>query len=169
MDIQTLEAIAQELNAAGVRYLVAGGLAVAAHGYLRFTADLDVVIALEPTNVLNAFAALARLGYRPLVPITAEQFADPEQRKRWIDEKGMQVLNLHSERFRTTPIDLFVTEPFDFSGEFAIAMEAEIAPGLALRFVSIDTLITMKEQAGRLKDLDDIEHLRILRDERYRS
>jgi len=119
--------------------------------------------------VLNAFAALADLGYRPLVPITAGQFADPEQRRRWIDEKGMQALNLHSERFRTTPIDLFVTEPFDFTVEYSSAMHAEIAPGLAVRFVSIDTLIAMKEQVGRANDLDDIEHLRILRDERNRS
>jgi len=31
----------------GVDYLIAGGLAVNAHAYLRFTADIDLVIALN--------------------------------------------------------------------------------------------------------------------------
>ncbi len=36
------------------------------------------------------------------------------------------------------------------------------APGLSVRFVSIETLISMKRSAGRAKDLDDIEHLQIV-------
>jgi len=47
-----------------------------AHGYLRFTKDVDVVIQLIPDNVTRAFAALGTLGYRPAAPVTAEQFAD---------------------------------------------------------------------------------------------
>lgn len=47
-------------TSAGVRYLVAGGLAVNAHGYVRFTADIDLVIALDADNIISAFAALAR-------------------------------------------------------------------------------------------------------------
>ena len=44
-----------------VRYLVAGGLAVVAHGYLRFTADVDLIVDLEPANVTRAVAALESL------------------------------------------------------------------------------------------------------------
>jgi hypothetical protein len=55
-----------------VRYLVAGGLAVAAHGYLRFTKEVDIVIRLIPDNIDRTFAALSSLGYRPSVPITKE-------------------------------------------------------------------------------------------------
>ena len=33
------------LNAASVRYLAAGGLAVNAHGFVRYTNDLDLVVA----------------------------------------------------------------------------------------------------------------------------
>lgn len=36
------------LNATGVRYLVVGGVAVVLHGHLRTTADLDLVVSLEP-------------------------------------------------------------------------------------------------------------------------
>jgi len=45
---RSVEAIVDALNAAGVRYLIAGGLAVVAHGYVRFTADVDLILDLEP-------------------------------------------------------------------------------------------------------------------------
>ena len=48
MKLTSFEALATALEAAGVRYLVAGGLAVGAHGYLRFTKDVDIVIQLIP-------------------------------------------------------------------------------------------------------------------------
>lgn len=41
------EAILAALNARGVRYVVVGGFAVAAHGVVRATADLDLVVELE--------------------------------------------------------------------------------------------------------------------------
>jgi len=74
--LASFKAIVRAFNDTGVRYLVAGGLAMNAHGYLRFTKDVDVVIQLIPDNVTRAFAALGTLGYRPAAPVTAEQFAD---------------------------------------------------------------------------------------------
>lgn len=166
MKLDTFEDVARVLNEADVRYLVAGGLAVNAHGYVRFTADIDLVIALDADNIHSAFAALARIGYRPAVPVTASQFADATERQRWIEEKGMQVLNFFSDRHRETSVDVFVYEPFDFEREFERALAGEIAPGVPARFVSIPTLIRMKEAAGRARDLDDIRHLRwMLEDE----
>ena len=43
MKLATFDAIVAALDGAGVRYLVAGGLAVNAHGYLRMTNDVDLV------------------------------------------------------------------------------------------------------------------------------
>ncbi|MCH7891199.1 MAG: hypothetical protein IH921_06830 [Gemmatimonadetes bacterium] len=54
MKLRTLEAIFAVLNGGGVRYLVAGGVAVNAHGYQRMTQDLDLVLDLERNNVLTA-------------------------------------------------------------------------------------------------------------------
>ncbi|HXF54788.1 MAG TPA: hypothetical protein VNK52_11755 [Hyphomicrobiaceae bacterium] len=132
-----------------MRFLVVGGLAVNAHGYLRLTADIGLVIALDPANIHTAFEALAGIGYRPSVPIRAEEFADAGLRKRWQREKGMQVLNFFSDRRPETSVDLFVHEPFDFAAEYRAALTAELRPGLPVRFVSIPTLIRMKEAAGR--------------------
>lgn len=164
MKLAAFEAVARALNAAGVRYLVAGGLAVNAHGYIRLTMDIDVVISLDGDNVHRAFAALADIGYRPSVAVTADAFARPEQRRRWREEKHMQVLSFYSDTFRATPVDVFVDEPFDFAEEAAAALRGDLVPGLSVGFVSIPTLIRMKQLAGRARDLDDIEHLRWLQE-----
>lgn len=169
MKVSSFESVVAALNQAGVRYLVAGGLAVNAHGYVRLTHDIDLVVQLEPENILAAFSALAGLGYRPLVPVTAAQFADPAQRAAWIRDKGMTVLNFHSELHQTATVDIFVSDPFDFASEYAAALQAEISPGTVVRFVSIDTLIAMKELANRARDRDDIEHLRMIQEEQSKQ
>jgi hypothetical protein len=75
MKLASFEALAAALETAGVRYLMAGGLAGGAHGYLRFTKGVDVVIQLIPDNIERAFAALGSLDYRPIVSTTRERFA----------------------------------------------------------------------------------------------
>lgn len=169
MKLASFEALVVALEEAGVRYLVAGGLAVNAHGYMRFTHDIDLVIQLRPDNVVSAFRAMASLSYQPRVPVTAVQFADEAQRRQWIAEKGMTVLNFHSDRHRETPLDVFVTEPFNFDSEYQAAPKQEIGLGLFVRFVSIPTLIAMKEVANRPIDGDDIQHLRWIMEEKRRG
>lgn len=169
MKLTSLEAIFRALNDAEVRYLVAGGLAVNAHGYLRYTKDVDLVVALKSDNIIEAFRALGALGYKPLVPITAEQFANSNLRQQWIDEKGMKVLNFFSDQHRETTLDMFVYEPFDFDTEYSAAMQGELNPGLYARFVSIPALIRMKEEANRPRDVDDIQHLRWILEDQNRN
>jgi hypothetical protein len=89
MELRSVEAVAGALNAAGVRYLVVGGLAVNAHGYLRTTVDLDLVVQLHPENVVRGLNALEGIGYKPRIPVTAEQFADQSLRDSWREEKGI--------------------------------------------------------------------------------
>jgi hypothetical protein len=160
MKLAAFEAVAQALDTAQVRYIVAGGLAVVAHGYIRLTVDIDLVIALDAENIRQSFRALAGLGYQPSVPIDAEAFARVEQRDRWREEKGMRVLNFHSDAFRGVSVDVFVYEPFDFEQEYGAALRADLLPGVTVHFASIPTLIRLKQAAGRARDLDDIEHLR---------
>jgi predicted nucleotidyltransferase len=163
--LASVEAIARALNDAGVPFIVVGGLAVVAHGYGRQTQDIDIVVRMEPETVRSAFRALETLGYRPRIPVTAEGFADPEQRRRWIVEKGMTVLSFHSDRHRETPVDVFVTEPFDFSEELRQAMVEEIAPGVNVRILRLESLLRLKQEAGRPQDLADVAELRLLHGE----
>ena len=161
MKLNSFEAIARVLNEASVRYLVVGGLAVNAHGYLRFTKDVDLVVQLIPDNVTRALDALATLGYRPLAPVTANQFSDRATREGWIRDKGMQVLQLWSNDHIETSVDIFVYEPFEFDDEYTNALIKPLYGSIDVRFVSIPTLIKMKEAAGRGLDKIDIEHLRM--------
>ncbi len=159
MKLTSFETLVKALDTAQVRYLVAGGLAVNAHGYLRFTKDVDFVVQLSTANAGKAFATMLAVGYRPLVPVTAEQFSDSAIRDAWIRDKGMQVLQFWSDEHRETPIDVFVTEPFPFDEEYERALLKPLG-AIPVRFVSIPTLIKMKLAAGRKQDMLDIEYLR---------
>src|SRR5690606_38102618 len=149
MRLKSFETIIRALNGAEVRYLIAGGLAVNAHGYLRFTKDVDLVIALETDNIHRAISALKKLGYRPAIPVEAEQFADAAIRQQWISEKGLTVFQLWSEDHIETPIDIFVKEPFDFDEEYHHALLKPLYGEMDVRFVSLQTLLRMKHAAGR--------------------
>ena len=46
--------------------------------------DLDLVLHLAPDNVRRAIRALEGLGYRPMIPVDAAEFANPERRREWI-------------------------------------------------------------------------------------
>jgi hypothetical protein len=164
LKLASLEAIVRTLNAAEVRYLVVGGLAVAAHGYGRVTFDIDLVVQLKPENVRRALKALQTLGYNPLVPERAEAFADPSTREKWIREKNILVFQLYSEQHRETQIDLFISEPFDFDSEYAQAKRTELSPGLEIPFVRLEALIEMKERAARPKDLEDLRQLQLVQE-----
>jgi len=157
--------IVQALNGEHVRYLIVGGLAVNAHGYLRYTNDVDLVLQLERANVLRGLAALARLGYRPKQPVTAAQFADAGQRESWIRDKAMLVFPLWCDQRVETPIDLFVREPFDFETEWMAAVQSEVSEGILAPFVRLSTLCDLKQQAGRPQDLADISQLRAIQNE----
>jgi len=166
MKLSTLEIILQELDSAGVRYLVAGGVATNAYGYQRLTQDLDLVIGMHRANILGALEALSRLGYRPTAPVNLEDFADPEKRREWINHKNMQVFSLASDAHPDATVNIFATEPFDFDAEHAAAEVLELAPGVSLPLVRLPTLIAMKQKANRPTDQDDVQHLSWILNER---
>lgn len=159
MSPKHLEQLFAALNAAGVRYLVVGGLAVLAHGYLRMTRDLDLVIALEGDNPERTLAVFARLGYRPNLPVELLDFADPEKRRRWQQEKGMQVYQLVSDQLADCPVDLFVEEPFAFADMVTDRVEYALGVDTVIPVVGLAHLRAMKEQAGRPRDLLDLAEL----------
>jgi len=161
MRLKSFEAIVRALNSAGVRYLIAGDLAVNAHGYLRFTKDVDMVLHLQEDNIRRALDALESIGYQPALPVRAADFADAGIRHQWARDKGMTVFQLWSDAHAETPIDLFVEAPFEFDREYAQALVKPLYGEEDVRFVSLHTLLQMKEAVGRQQDLIDIEHLRM--------
>jgi hypothetical protein len=118
-------------------------------------------IRLVSENIRQFLLASGRPGYRPLAPITAEEFAEARLRESPVRGKGMQVLGFSSERHPETPVDAFATEPFAFEEEYSEALVKPLHRSIIVRFVSIPALIRMKEAADRPRDRNDVEHLRM--------
>ena len=152
------------LNDDGVRYVVVGGVAVVLHGHPRMTADIDLVIDLNPSEAKLAIRSLTGMGLRPRVPVEPVDFADPERRQRWIDERGMMVFNLYDPKDPLRSVDLFVQPPIPFD-ELWSRSRLIALPSVKVRVASIQDLIQMKEGTGRSLDSADIEALEALRDE----
>lgn len=154
---QTIKA----LNDADVRYVVVGGLAVVLHGHARVTVDLDLVLDLEPAEVLKAIQVLLDLELTPTVPVNPFDFADPQRRSTWISEKNMLVFQMRDQSDDFRKVDLFVKEPIPFSELW----ERSVLKALAtteVRVCSIGDLIHLKREAGRHIDLSDIEALEVI-------
>jgi predicted nucleotidyltransferase len=163
MEKHSVELIVHELNRRQVQYLIAGGLAVVAHGYVRFTADVDMLLGMDADNLARAVSALQGLGYRPRAPVDFELFIDPAYRRQWIEEKGLRVFSLFSPDHPATEIDLFVDPPLLFADAYSRAVQMEVSPGIKATFCSFHDLIFLKTKAGRPIDLEDIAQLRKLR------
>ena len=122
-----------------------------------------MVIGLAKDNIIRGLNALIDAGYALSIPVTPEEFADENRRNVWRERKNMVVLKLWSDAHRRTLIDVFVYEPFDFSREYQQVLWAELAPDLHIPILRYETLIRMKQDAGRPQDLIDIESLETLR------
>lgn len=157
-----VERVLAELEREGVRYLVVGEVAVVLHGYLRTTADLDLVVQLEPENVRRTIGVFRALGYEPRVPVPLEKFADPEERGRWVMEKNARVFSLWHPEEPGFLVDLFVEEPFDFAERYDRAAVVRLGEH-DVRVLALEDLVEMKRLAGRAQDLGDVEALLKLR------
>lgn len=154
----SIERVLAALEAASVRYLIVGGVAVVLHGHLRTTADLDLVVQLTPDNVRRAIDALAALGFRSRLPVTAEHFADPGRRQEWIRAKGMTVFSLWDPARPGFAVDLFASEPFDFEDVYTRSVRLRLDSTDAV-VLGLGDLLEMKRSTGRTRDLDDVIHL----------
>ena len=64
--------VCSALDKAKVPYAIVGGYAVALHGAMRGTVDVDVAIQWSLKNLQNAEKALKQLRLISLIPVTAE-------------------------------------------------------------------------------------------------
>ncbi len=133
--------------AAGVDYVVVGGVAVNAHGYVRATNDLDVFIRPTIENARATFRAMQALGV-PLDGYEAADLLDDEENLRFgPQEDHIDILASIGE--------------MSFDQVWRNRLEKEIA-GLLIPFISKADLIENKRQTGRLRDLADVEELSLI-------
>ncbi len=135
------------LNEHGVRYLVVGAFAVAAHGYPRNTGDIDIWIERTPENARKMIAVLKDFGFGS-PNLTDSDFLQPDQ-----------VIQLG---FPPNRIDLLT----DVSGgSFEICYPERIEKeldGVTVAFVGRDCLRRIKKASARSQDLADLENLGLL-------
>lgn len=145
--------IIRVLAAHGVEFVVIGGLAVQAHGYVRLTQDLDVIVRpslLHLTRLSEAFVDLeAELRTRGTL-----RLGDPHQLRR---APHIPVLTragaldvIHVEHVAGAP------KSYDALREAAFVVSLG---ELDIAFAGLSDLIRMKRAAGRPNDLADIEAL----------
>lgn len=150
--------ILKALEAASVRYLVVGGVAVNLHGYSRFTKDLDLLIDLDPVNALRAMEVLRDCGLKARVPVKLSDFADPSKREEWYTLRNMLVFQMVDLDDPFCSVDVFIRNPIDFDEAWARAL-IEWVGEARIRVAAALDLIEMKRLAGRPVDLSDIEAL----------
>jgi hypothetical protein len=129
----------------GVEYLVVGGYAMAAHGYPRFTGDIDVWIWAKPDNAERVYAALKEFGFGS-VGLQVDDF--------------LQAQSVIQLGYPPARIDLLTD--IDGVGFAECWQRRKVVPmeGIDLPVVGLDDLIRNKEASGRLQDLADLEKLR---------
>lgn len=153
------------LNAARVKYMVIGGLAVILHGVNRHTWDLDLSVELTTDNLRALECALRHIGFERRVPAPIEGLANPATRRLWTVERNMQVYSFHELTGRSRIVDVMVKPLTKFDEAYRRRVVVR-GLGVSIPLVPVDVLIEMKQAAGRPQDLWDVAELKQLRGSR---
>jgi hypothetical protein len=146
------------LHGGGVRYAIAGGLAVVLHGVPRMTFDIDLVLDLAEDNLRRMVTVLRTAGYRPRLPLALDELADESKRREWVEERNMIAFSLvHPER-PMEEIDLLLAVPIPWE-EIAASTVTRTLEGVPAVVVGRAVLRAMKLATGRAKDRADAELL----------
>jgi hypothetical protein len=148
MDLQEeVLALIDVLNRDGVEYGVCGGIALAIHGYPRFTKDIDILV--RPEDLDQVFAIAAERGFNLSArPLRFDVGTSKEREIRRISKiQGEDVMTL----------DLLLST--GILQEAWVDREVFEWEGRAVKAVSAQALVKMKRVAGRDQDLLDIRRL----------
>jgi len=143
---QTLTQITRRLSELGIPYAVVGGMALVAHGYLRTTVDVDLLVTPEGLKAIHE--KLEGMGYLP--PF--------EGSKNLRDTRtGVRIEFIATGQY---PGD-GKPKPVAFPDPAAASVAEEID---GVRYVNMPTLIELKlasgmTNPGRLRDLADVQEL----------
>ncbi len=144
------------LDAAGVRYVLIGGLAMIAHGSAHITVDIDICYARDQANLASLVTAL-----KSSIPRLR---GAPEGLPFFFDTRLFSnALNL-TLTTDLGDVDLLGEVPgvgsFDALWEHSVILDLE---GAEVHVASLDDLIAMKRAAGRPKDLAHLRDLEEIR------
>jgi hypothetical protein len=148
--------VCHELEKEGVRYALAGGFAVALHGAVRGTVDIDIVIDWNLTSLQAAESALGRLGLVSRLPVGAEEVF--RFRDEYVKNRNLIAWNFYHPEDATKLVDLIIT--YDLAGRGRHALKTA---GGRLYLLERKDLVAMKKTSGRPQDLADVDALERLK------
>lgn len=141
----------ENLQTENVQYILVGGFAMAFHGYVRATHDLDLWIKDEPSNLEKLKRVFDKSGVRGIDQIKELQLI-----------AGFTEFKVGDSGFVVDLItNLKVFGSFDFDQCYNRAKPAEFK-GIKFKVIHGLDLLKEKEATNRPKNLGDIEHLRKL-------
>ncbi len=144
-----------------VDFVVIGGLAVALHGYVRATKDVDIVPEDSRDNLTRLWDALTDLEAQPaeLAEFRAEEMPVTFSLDGLIEGGGNWILHTRLGRLDVMQWVAGVESYADLRASAARVDEESI--GYPIWVAGRDDLIAMKEAAGRDIDRIDITALRM--------
>jgi hypothetical protein len=141
--------ILHALAGESAKFLLVGAYAMAAHGYLRATMDIDIWVLPSPDNARAVLRALKRFG-APLHDLTEADL-----------QKDDTIFQIGVAPRRIDIITGATGLRFEEASARSIQREIE---GIKVRVLSLDDLIQNKRASGRTKDIADAEALESLKD-----
>jgi len=151
-----LERVCEVLNRSRVRYVIVGGYAVALHGAIRGTLDVDVALRWTKHDLVNAEDALQNLGLVSRLPVTAIDVY--EFRDEYIRNRNLVAWNFYNPADPSELLDIIIN--FDAKGKRAVYKQLST---MSVPVLNIKDLIDMKKVSGRPQDIEDIKALEKLK------
>lgn len=147
-----LERVCAALGDAGVRYAVVGGYAVALHGAVRGTVDIDLVFPWTVLTLVTAEGVLNGMGLVSALPVGAREVH--AFRDEYVRNRNLIAWKFHNPDDPLEQVDIIIN--YDLTGKRTKRVELASGP---VRVLSIEDLIAMKRQSGRPQDIEDIRAL----------
>lgn len=147
-----LLALTNALDKHRVKYALVGGYAVALHGAVRGTVDVDIVIQLKQSAFNKAEQALMELGLQPRLPVSADDVF--LFREEYIKNKNLIAWSFSNPDNPTEILDIIITEDLN-----DIEPVIKNIMGKNIRVADIASLIAMKTRSGRPQDIEDVKAL----------
>lgn len=135
-----------------IPYALVGGYAVALHGAVRGTVDIDLVLQIIKSDFVRFENLMHQLGLESRIPVHAEQVY--AFREEYIREKNLIAWSFYNPIKPIEVVDVIITEDLRKMKTTTIQAHRK-----SIRVATIEELIKMKEKSGRPQDLEDVRAL----------
>lgn len=147
------------LTSTKLRYALVGGYALALHGLVRATMDVDLVISLTEKDFELAEKTLLKIGLQSRLPIRAQDII--KMRKEYIENRNLVAWSFVDFKNPTRQVDILITEDLKDLETVKISVS-----GRKINVATLEELLRMKTISGRPQDLIDIENIKARLDEK---